>query len=760
MTIRRLLSVTLTALVLLPPIAWLAWPWWSAPALRHLLQSRDIELLSFDAGRPGLRALTVHKLALDMPAGTLPMTITANDVRITWDFAAIRQSRVRSVEIAQLDLTAGVPVETKPATSSGPSTSSAPVPLPSEILPRIPVDNLDIRALHLALPWPAIARWQGHVQLREQCIDLTLTNSDASRLALQLHADADNRVDLRVHREQADLLHLRNSFATIDNDTQSLNINGELKADIAALAMWLPLPVTDLAGTIDARWQGTMPRATGADVLDKVKLDGAIDASLRGTHAVTGPASLQFNSDFALAKATLSATIRSGEASATIAAPEAVASLFKLKPAQRLPATLRVDADTHVRADLHAKSVQFDKGALHLRVVERKAKLDASARIGDLAASFADDRQIDFTAALQTPALPLADMRLQPFSIDAKVALRNDTLTANWQGRDHAKTLRLRGSLQHDLAAAAGELKGELLPLTFREDGSYLPVLLQAWRWPADLSGGKLRARFDARWQPATTRANAQIEMRKIAAFYARNLIHGIDGALSIDYRDGQVLPRAKAIRIARIEAGVPVTDMQFGISSSAQQIALTDFIAHVLGGTVRQAELPYKTGQEEQYATLHIEGLQLAQVLALQSNVEGTGTLDGDVPLRWKAGKPLVEGARLQARAPGGVLRYRGNLPASAKANQGLAIALRALENFHYHTMDVRGDYAQDGELALAIALNGRNPTAKDTPPVNFNLTIRQNIPALLESLQLGNAIGERIEKRINTLQQRRKKS
>jgi hypothetical protein len=502
-----------------------------------------------------------------------------------------------------------------------------------------------------------------------------------------------------------------------------------------------------------------MPRATGADVLDRVHLDGAFDTNMRGTHAVTGPASVQFGGDFAVANATLTATIRRGEASATIAAPEAVASLFKLKPAQRLPATLHMDAGTHVRADLHAKTVQLDKGVLHLRVVERKVKLDANARISDLAARLADDRHIDFTAALQTPALPLADMRLQPFSIDAKVALHNDAITANWQGRDHAKTLRLRGSLRHDLAAAAGELKGELLPLNFREDGSYLPALLRAWRWPADFSGGELRAGFNARWQPAKTHAQAQIALRNVSAFYDRSLIRGLDGTLSVDYRDGKVLPRADVIRIARIDAGMPITDMQFGISSDAQQITLTDFICHVLGGTVRQPALLYKSGQAEQSTTLHIEGLQLAQVLALQSNVEGTGTLDGDVPLRWRADKPLVEGARLQARAPGGVLRYRGDLPASAKANQGLAIALRALENFQYHTMDVRGDYAQDGELALAIALNGRNPAAKDTPPVNFNLTIRQNIPALLESLQLGNTIGERIEKRINTIQKRREK-
>src|SRR5690606_18707206 len=303
-------------------------------------------------------------------------------------------------------------------------------------------------------------------------------------------------------------------------------------------------------------------------------------------------------------------------------------------------------------------------------------------------------------------------------------------------------------------------IKGQLQPLTFRENGNYLPAIVQPWPWPLDFTGGELTASFDARWRPAGLTASGALDMRKLSAFYDRNLIHGVSGVLHVDYRDQLLLPRTQRIHIERIDTGIPIEEVQWSLQATPQRFTVTDFAAQLFGGRVHQSEMIYLRGQPEQTAVLHVEGLQLERILALQQNVEGSGTLDGAVPLRWRDGKPSVSAARLQARAPGGILRYRDKLPAAALDNQGLAIAFTALQNFHFNTMDVQGDYAESGDMTLAVALKGRNPEARETPPVNFNMTIRQNIPELLRSLQLSSVISDRVEKRINSLREKRSQS
>jgi len=57
-----------------------------------------------------------------------------------------------------------------------------------------------------------------------------------------------------------------------------------------------------------------------------------------------------------------------------------------------------------------------------------------------------------------------------------------------------------------------------------------------------------------------------------------------------------------------------------------------------------------------------------------------------------------------------------------------------------------VRSDYKAKGDLELQVHLEGKNPEWQAGKPVHLNLSLQENIPTLLRSLQLGGEISERL--------------
>lgn len=72
----------------------------------------------------------------------------------------------------------------------------------------------------------------------------------------------------------------------------------------------------------------------------------------------------------------------------------------------------------------------------------------------------------------------------------------------------------------------------------------------------------------------------------------------------------------------------------------------------------------------------------------------------------------------------------------------------VKALSNFQYQVLEVNSDYQAGGDLLLKVRLEGKNPDWQGGQPVNLNLNLQENIPALLRSLQLSDEISEKVRK------------
>jgi hypothetical protein len=63
---------------------------------------------------------------------------------------------------------------------------------------------------------------------------------------------------------------------------------------------------------------------------------------------------------------------------------------------------------------------------------------------------------------------------------------------------------------------------------------------------------------------------------------------------------------------------------------------------------------------------------------------------------------------------------------------------------------METGVDYLPNGDLALAVQLQGTNPDTNSGQRINLNLNISDNIPTLLRSLQAGRTITEAVEQQL----------
>jgi hypothetical protein len=207
----------------------------------------------------------------------------------------------------------------------------------------------------------------------------------------------------------------------------------------------------------------------------------------------------------------------------------------------------------------------------------------------------------------------------------------------------------------------------------------------------------------------------------------------------------------------------VEATDLSLHLQGGWQPPAtlewmeLRDVSAALFGGRLTSAGLRFDMvhPQQESVVKVNVEHLDLEQLLHLeqQKGLEGTGVVDGVIPVILTPTGVRVQDGRLVARPPGGVLHYQAS-PDTAQAiapEQAQShLVLQVLSNFHYNVLTIDVQYKEDGTLNLTARAEGQNPDWQQGQPVHFNLTVQENIPALLKSLQTVQGIQQSIEEHL----------
>ena len=409
-------------------------------------------------------------------------------------------------------------------------------------------------------------------------------------------------------------------------------------------------------------------------------------------------------------------------------------------PSARIDLTLAsIDARLHVDGTLGVDASRALAGELELALSHAQGQAQGSVALaGTLDAPSA---KLDLKLHDARNPARLAPARLRGELAGGPRALRFDLALEAADGR-----ARLEARGEADAVARSGRAQLRVAPLDFApafQPGAVLPGF-GAW-----LSRSHVRAlhgRLAAQGQLELTNGAPTLRVALDGSdlgLATRSLqVAGVTGALALQAPPWRT-PPGQRLQVGRLDVGVPLTAGLLQLQlRSPDELVIERARFGFAGGELRTQDFPWTFDTPRGEARLEASGLELAELVRLLSldGVDGSGRLDGLLPLVRRQDGVHVAGGLLRARPEGGTIRYR---PSAAVADfaasrpDDLGIAIAALSDFHYDWLELRIEGELAGELRAELHLRGANPGYRDGHPVEFNLALDAKVADLVRSGQ-----------------------
>lgn len=327
----------------------------------------------------------------------------------------------------------------------------------------------------------------------------------------------------------------------------------------------------------------------------------------------------------------------------------------------------------------------------------------------------------------------------------------------------------LQISAEQHWPGGQGQAQINVPDLTFAADGLTLGHVLSPLPAPGDLVAGQINAESRLSWQLPTAQLTASNWPDELSALGLRGSIavslNGLGGyymetafaGVSTEFR-GEVLPDgtlrgsgASPLTIDAVEAGIPINNIHAGyqVDLGSGEIILRDIGLELFGGRISSEQFEYDLDDGNGELLISLDNIDLSQALSISAYdaVSATGLISGRLPVQVRAMTPIVTTGQLYANAPGGTIRYGTG---GGTGNQSLDLVYQALEHYQFEVLEADVDYREDGELLLAVRMQGVSPQLNQGQRINLNLNISDNIPALLQSLQAGRSVTDLVERRL----------
>jgi hypothetical protein len=346
--------------------------------------------------------------------------------------------------------------------------------------------------------------------------------------------------------------------------------------------------------------------------------------------------------------------------------------------------------------------------------------------------------------------------RFAPLSLHGELRAEDGALGFDLTLGDGA-SLSVGAKGRHDPRSGAGAASVRLAPLAFEGEGlqpvALLPILGDRIR---DASGA-IEAVGDFSWREGAARGALDVALRDLSGSAELADVERANAALRVAWPLST--PPRQLLSLARLDCGLELTDglVEFELRPDGV-LVVPSATFEFAGGRVSTAG-EFDRAAEERSFVLAVEDLDLGALFALVplEGLSGEGTLSGEIPGVVRGEEVEIRGAFLASHEAGGWIRYRpGAGAAGLAANPGMAIALRALQNFAFEKLEVRVDGDALGPVVVTAALRGSNPDLEGGRPVEFNLSVEGELGDLVGAGLASYQIPEEIERRLGEFAER----
>jgi Dicarboxylate transport len=715
--------------------------------LGPLLAERfGLSSLEVDIDHPGLHGVALRRLAL----GGDGFELTGLDADVTYSWRSLRRGELESIAFGALEI-----VRLAPADAAEPPAQ----PATGLRVPALPVARLQTEHLVLRLPGLGFTG-TGRAEIGDGRLSVSLDGIEpeaASRFSLTASLQEDGRYSARFGERgeaQREFLRVQGLFGT---DTVSVDADADLGGFALTLltAMaGLPEGTGTLSGVMHTDLPWPIPEALdwralniGVPVLGvewrSKKPDLAVE-KISGTLAMTGgrvAGSLSGRIAFRSPDGTVDLQLPPGHRFSLDGSSLAGSGEVVVRAAK---------GDDRIEATVHTYSLTTGP--------EHSLSIDAGISAGVRGFVIAGGA----TAALRLSSLqsPAGSGRLTfTGDVDAGGQSRKASISAayrftagNWQLQGKASSGIFRDvpyTADLDLATGRGSLTAVQ---RFEFSKPLAAALVGDWQEAYDLDAGSLDAGLELRWgEPTLPLATLSLKLDDGRAHFNKDTATGISGAMTVLVDAGTDAGmswtlRPTSLRVGQVDVGLLLSDVTMDIAVAGDRVEFGSVDAELLGGHARTGAFSYAVDEGTAAFPVTLEDIDLQQILALEGeDVTGSGRLDAVLPVTIRGNEPRVDGGTFRARPPGGRITVRPSF-AGLSSQPGLYFAMLALKDFTYTDLSGELDYDESGDMKLAVHLKGNNPTVEKGRPIQYNLTINENIPQLLESLRLSDRVTEGI--------------
>lgn len=303
-------------------------------------------------------------------------------------------------------------------------------------------------------------------------------------------------------------------------------------------------------------------------------------------------------------------------------------------------------------------------------------------------------------------------------------------------------------------------IKGKTPDLFFRNSNIFAktfkdwPELLDIGTGKASISNMLLSIPFDNKALSLESKINAI----GLSGIFDRIEFRDLSGTALININNNKLKIALPDLALTEANPGFDMGPLQFNGEYNA---SIKKPLEGVLNWT--KAELTLFTGEVwlkpgvldlaklPQEINVQIKNIQLKDILKAYptEGLNGEGDIDGYLPIIiTKTGLDIKEG-KLAARKAGYIKFNSPAIKAVGENNPNMKLVTDALENFQYSVLSSQISYDQ-GNAFLGLQIKGKNPDVKDGQAVNLNISLQENIPALMTTLQLSDRVSDIIQKRV----------
>jgi len=250
----------------------------------------------------------------------------------------------------------------------------------------------------------------------------------------------------------------------------------------------------------------------------------------------------------------------------------------------------------------------------------------------------------------------------------------------------------------------------------------------------------------------------SQLEIKDMLFQFGKNEIRGLNLFQELTSFDPLQFKNDITIDKINFSSGLAIDNLSATINGySKDNILVENIKGELFEGLLVANKLSFgSNGLKE--STIKLKEISLTELVFFM-DVEGLyaeGQLDLSLPLTMKEASPVIKNGTFKATKEGIIKYSTGEIDPQADTN----IALQALQNFHYQSLDGAISYDQAGKYHIKLHLLGSNPDLYDGYPVDFVLHLRGELTGMFRSMFLTGNFDDAVMQQVKTDQLKQDKT